>query len=64
MTGPARQDQGDEDILLNLTFDKIHTKALVDTGASDCFMAAAFRTELPDLCIQDAWKVEKGEISL
>ena len=64
MTGPARREQGDEAILLNLTFDKINAKALVDTGASDCFMAAAFRTELPDSCIQDAWRVEKGEISL
>ena len=64
MTGLPRREQGDEAILLNLMFDKIHTKALVDTGASDCFMAAAFRTEFPDSCIQDAWKVEKGEISL
>ena len=64
MTGPARREQGDEAILLSLTFDKIHAKALVDTGASDCFMAAAFRAELPDSCIQDAWRVDKGEISL
>ena len=64
MTRPARREQGDEAILLNLTFNKINAKALVDVGASDCFTAAIFRTELPDSCIQDAWRVEKEEISL
>ena len=64
MTRPARREQGDEAILLKITFDKMNAKALVDTRASDCFMAAAFRTELPTSCIQDAWRVEKGEISL
>ena len=64
MVRPARREQGDEAILLDLTFDKIHTKALVDTGASDCFMAVEFRAKLPDNCIQDTWQVEKGTISL
>ena len=45
-------------------FDKIHTKALVDTGASDCFMSVDFRASLPDSCVQDKWNVEKGKISL
>ena len=50
--------------MLDLIFDKIQTKALVDTGASDCFMAIEFRAKLPDSCIQDTWEVEKGSISL
>ena len=64
MIGPARREQGNEAVLLDLIFDKIHTKALVDTGASDCFMAVEFRAKLPDNCIQDTWEVEKGTISL
>ena len=47
--GPARREQGDEAILLDLVFDKIHTKALVDTGASDCFMSVEFRANLPQI---------------
>ena len=62
MIGPARRGQGDEAVLLDLIFDKIHTKALVDTGASDCFMAVEFRARLPHSCIQDKWEVEKGTI--
>ena len=54
----------DEAVLLDLIFDKMHTRALVDTGASDCFMAVEFRAKLPDSCIQDTWEVEKGTISL
>ena len=64
VVGPARLEQGDEAILLDLIFDKIHTKALIDTGDSDCFMAVEFRAKLPDSCIQDTWEVEKGTISL
>ena len=52
MIGPARCEQGDEAVLLDLIFIKIHTKALVETEASDCFMAFEFRAKLPDSCIQ------------
>ena len=64
VVGPARCEQGDEAVLIDLVFDQIHTKALVDTGASSCFMAIEFRAKLPGNCFQDAWEVEKGTISL
>ena len=66
MIGPAQREQGDEAVLLDLVlnFDKIHNKALVDTGANDCIMAVEFRAKLPDSCIQDEWEEEKGTISL
>ena len=43
VVGPARHEQGDEADLLDLLFGKIHTKALVDTGANDCCMSVEFR---------------------
>ena len=39
--GPARREQGDEAVLLDLIFGKIHMKALVDNGGSDCFIVVA-----------------------
>ena len=64
MIRPVRCEQGDEAVLLDLMSNKMHTKALVDTGASDCFMGVEFRAPLPDSCIKDKWEVEKGTISL
>ena len=39
-------------------------KALVDTGACDCFMSRAARKELPPEQVVDSWQVDKGQIQL
>ena len=65
MDGPARREAGDEALFLKLRFnDEKEAKALVDTGASDCFMSKFCKDQLPKECIQDSWTVKKGEISL
>ena len=62
--GFARREQGDEVVLLDFIFGQIHTKALVDTEASGCFMSVEFRASLPDGWVQDKWEVDRGKISL
>ena len=52
--------EGMRQFFLDVVFEQTHVSALINTGASDCFMAA----NLPELCIQDAWMIEKGEICL
>ena len=65
MDGPARREAGDEALFLTLRFnDEKEAKALVDTGASDCFMSKFCKDQIPKECIQDSWTVKKGEISL
>ena len=65
MDGPARREAGDEALFLTLRFnDEKEAKALVDTGASDCFMSKFCKDQIPKECIQDSWMVKKGEISL
>ena len=65
MDGPARREIGDGALFITLRFnDEKEVKALVDTGASDCFMSTLCRNQIPKTCIQDTWKVQKGEISL
>ena len=39
-------------------------KALVDTGASDCFMSKQMRERLPLETVVDTWRVDKGKIHL
>ena len=39
-------------------------KALVDTGASDCFMSKEMREKLPLETVVDTWRVDKGKIHL
>ena len=65
MDGPARREIGDEALFLILRFNNENeVRALVDTGASDCFMSSLCKEQIPKSCIQDSWKVQKGEISL
>ena len=65
MDGPARREAGDKALFLTLRFnDEKEAKALVDTGASDCFMSKFCKDQIPKECIQDSWTVKKGEISL
>ena len=65
MDGPARREIGDEALFLTLRFNnEKEVKALVDTGASDCFMSKRCKEQIPKCCIQDSWGVQKGEISL
>ena len=64
MNGPARREKGDEALFIELLFEKTIVRALVDTGASDCFMSAELRAELPESCIQDSWRVDNGKINL
>ena len=65
MDGPARREIGDEALFLTLRFnDKKEVRALVDTGASGCLMSSLCKEQIPKSCIQDSWKVQRGEISL
>ena len=65
MDGPSRREIGDEALFLTLRFNnEKEVKALVDTGASGCFMSNLCKEQIPKSCIQDSWKVQKGEISL
>ena len=64
MDGPAHRENGDDAIFLELELPGFTIKALVDTGASDCFMSRQERGGLPPEQIIDAWQVDKGNIHL
>ena len=60
--GPARREVGDDVIFLELELPGSSMKALVDAGASDCFMSKAAREELPPEQVVDSWQVDRGQI--
>ena len=62
--GPARREIGDDAIFLELELPGSTIKALVDAGASDCFMSRTAREQLPPEQVVDAWQVGKGQIHL
>ena len=61
MDGPARRENGDDAIFLEIELSENTIRALVDTGASDCFISKA---TLPAEQIIDTWKVDEGQIQL
>ena len=64
MDGPARRETGDGAVFLELEIQGSKIKALVDTGASDCFMSKKMRGKLPQETVIDTWRVDKGKIHL
>ena len=62
--GPARRETGDDAVFLELEIRGSKVKALVDTGASDCFMSKEIREKLPSETVVDTWRVDKGKIHL
>ena len=64
MDGPARRENGDDAIFLEIDLSENTIRALVDTGASDCFISKATRNQLPAEQIIDTWKVDEGQIQL
>ena len=64
MDGPARRETGDDAVFLELEIPGSKVKALVDTGASDCFMSKDMRGRLPLETVVDTWRVDKGKIHL
>ena len=64
MDGPARRENGDDAIFLEIELSENTIRALVDTGASDCFISKAMREQLPADQIIDTWKVDEGQIQL
>ena len=51
-------------MFLELEIQGSKVKALVDTGASDCFMSKEMREKLPLETVVDTWRVDKGKIHL
>ena len=64
MDGPARRENGDDAIFLEIELSENTIRALVETGASDCFISKATREQLPAEQIIDTWKVDEGQIQL
>ena len=64
MDGPARRETGDDAVFLELEIPGSKVKALVDTGASDCFMSKEMRGRLPLEMVVDTWRVDIGKIHL
>ena len=64
MDGPARRETGDDAVFLELEMQGSKVKALVDTGASDCFMSKEMMGKLPLETVVDTWRVDKGKIHL
>ena len=64
MDGPARRENGDDAIFLEIDLSENTIRALVDTGASDCFISKATRNQLSNEQIIDTWKVDEGQIQL
>ena len=61
---PARRETGDDAVFLELEIQESKVKALVDTGASDCFMSKEMREKLPSETVVDTWRLDKGKIHL